>query len=376
MEADNKKKVLIKFQTIRNGGAEKIAFGFLDNIESTRLDFSIYSDTLPESSILKTQLKKYEDRIFYPLTNSKNKILRKLNAYCCFSEYCKKNKFDIVHIHLYNPEDNIYSFIAKFSGIKRVILHSHTTDIKFNRLNGIRRLLFGIYRRIAASCGTDLLACSREASVFMFGNKESRIIRNGIVSENFIPDALLRDKVRKELNLSGKFVIGHIGRFIYQKNHNFLIDIFHKVSCNNPDAVLLLVGDGELREEMRDKVSSLGLSDNVVFLDPTDAVAELYQAMDCFVFPSNFEGLGIVAVEAQAAGLRTICADTVPEDAAVTDLFEYMSLGDSAELWAERILAASDGYERRNMSQQIAGSGYDIKLSAQQLEKIYLDTDK
>ena len=199
------------------------------------------------------------------------------------------------------------------------------------------------------------------------------IVNNGIDTEKFVFDKQVRDKIRTGLKIENKFVVGHIGRFSYQKNHEFLIDIFNEVYKKNSNAVLLLLGCGELEKQIREKVHILGLDKAVIFNGTVSNANEFYQAMDCFVLPSHFEGLGIVAVESQASGLKTLCSDVVPKEAQITNLLEFMSLSDTAEAWAEKVLSYDNRYGRRDMSDEIKKSGFDIKYSAKQLEGLYFN---
>ena len=178
-------------------------------------------------------------------------------------------------------------------------------------------------------------------------------------------------KLRKELGIEDKIVIGHAGRFCEQKNHKFLIDVFKKIADLENNAVLLLIGAGETFERIKEQVQEYGLEERVIFLGVRKDIASLYQAMDCFVFPSLFEGLGIVAIEAQCSGLPVVGSDVIPKEAAVTNQFHYMSLDDSADEWAKKILEVTK-QERKAEIDKIRAAGYDVHDVAEYLEDFYI----
>ena len=267
---------------------------------------------------------------------------------------------------------SIYLPIAKKYGLKTII-HSHSTS-NGKGLSAVIKKWLQYPLRFQADY---FLACSKEAGEWLYGNKiiknnRFHILNNAINASNYIYSETTRNRIREELHInSSAFVVGHVGRFTYAKNNLFLIDIFKSVHDKNPNAVLLLVGDGELKEQIQEKVKVLNLQNCVIFTGVRNDIPALLSAMDVFVFPSVFEGLGIVAVEAQASGLHTICADTIPEEAKVTNLFEYQSLSENSENWADCVLQYAKGYERKNMYSDICKAGYDIGTTTQWIENFY-----
>lgn len=197
---------------------------------------------------------------------------------------------------------------------------------------------------------------------------------NAIDCSKFCFDSEIRNEMRKSLHIEDKFVVGHVGRFTYQKNHGFLIDVFNEIHKINPKAVLLLIGDAvgnmSYYEKAKQKVQQYGLTGCVQFLGMRNDVPLLMQAMDCFVFPSKFEGLGIVGVEAQAAGLPCFFSDTITQELGITKLAHFISLNESPAKWAEIILN-NRKTERKDMQPEIAAEGYDVKYEIHKLEKIY-----
>ena len=169
--------------------------------------------------------------------------------------------------------------------------------------------------------------------------------------------------------MEDKFVIGHTGRFEYQKNQEFLVKVFSKVYKENPKARLVLVGEGKNEQNVKDMVKTLGIRNAVLFLGWREDVAELLQAIDMYCLPSRFEGLGIALVEAQAAGLKCIASDTVPLEAKLTDDLQYLELDE--EIWIKEIRKIMCGYERKETIEQIRSAGYDIEQQIKNIEMEY-----
>lgn len=277
-------------------------------------------------------------------------------------------EYKIVHVH----QDCLSSVIlkvAKKCGVPVRIAHSHSS----NQDKNLKYLIKLFYKKSISTYATHLFACGKDAGDWMFGGADYRIINNAIDSGAYSYNPEKRARVRNDLGISDDaFVIAHVGRFNAVKNHTFLLDVFDKISKQNDKAVLLLVGDGILRSEMENKVEALELADKVIFTGVRSDVQELMQAMDCFVFPSLYEGLPVTLVEAQAAGLPCIVSDGVPEECAITDLVKHVSLSQSVEMWANEIFNTISA-SRQDTRQQIANAGFDIQANAQWLQNFYLE---
>ena len=201
-----------------------------------------------------------------------------------------------------------------------------------------------------------------------FGITNTSVIRNGIDFDRFKNLKQTRDEVRKSLSISlSSFVVGHIGRFNKEKNQSFLVDVFAEIKKKKHDSILLMIGVGDDEEKIRRKIRDLCLEDSVIILSHRTDIPELLHAMDVFVFPSLFEGLGIVLVEAQVVGLRCVVSDTINREVFLTDLVIPLSLSDSVEKWAEVALNSTTEEIRKNRL-----SEYDVKKSVKELEQLYL----
>ena len=240
--------------------------------------------------------------------------------------------------------------------------------------------LHRMYSNCYSADATVFWACSRSAAEFMFPawlleERGFTFIPNGIDTGKFRFDPAVREVVRQKLGLTNRFVIGNIGRLCYQKNQSFLLDVFAEVIKYRPESCLLLVGEGEDLSMLQEKARALNIQDRVIFYGTSKHVERLLWAMDVFAFPSRFEGLGIVAVEAQAAGLPVVCSENVPDEAAVTQLFLRVPLTDGAAAWAKVLLIAADT-ERELRTDVTAAAGFDVATVAAMIEETYKEKFK
>ncbi len=277
-------------------------------------------------------------------------------------------EYRTVHVH----QDCLSSVILKSAmqhGIPVRIAHSHSSRQDYNLKYPIK--LF--YRRLIPCYATKLFACGQEAGRWMFRGAPFEIVPNAIDTEAFRFRPQVREDVRRELQISpDALVVGHVGRFSPAKNHMKLLEIFAAVHEKTPDSMLLLVGDGDLRKQIEAKIAALRLEKSVIMTGVREDVSALLQAMDLFVFPSIYEGLGIVLVEAQTAGLPCIVSDTIPSEVQLTDLVAFEKLSSSADDWARTILKKKNTM-RIDRHEEIASHGFDISAEAAKLQEYYLN---
>lgn len=282
-----------------------------------------------------------------------------------------KKKYDVIHIHGNSGTMAIETFFAKTHHIMKIIVHTHNTKCDHPLSNRALKPIMYIF-------STDMLACSNEAGKWLYGNRDFSVLNNAIDIERFQFNQQIRDECRKEFGLKDEFVIGHIGNFIEQKNHEFLIDVFNEYHKKDTDSRLLLASDGPKLGEIQNKVHQYGLEDVVIFAGRRKDVERLYCAMDVFVFPSKFEGFGMVLIEAQASGLPCIASDVITLESKVSDLVEYIGLENPPIYWVGKIAQHSEviGIRRKNSDKTVSdirNSGYDIVHEADKLRKIYCD---
>ncbi|UZT83419.1 glycosyltransferase [Caproicibacterium sp. BJN0003] len=205
-------------------------------------------------------------------------------------------------------------------------------------------------------------------------SKHFHIITNAIESEKFAFNQTIRDEERTNLGISDYFVVGHVGRFYFQKNQEFLVRIFQEIHKRVPKSVLILVGQGEDEEKIHEQVEKLGLKGAVKFLGVCTNMERLYQAMDIFVLPSHFEGLPLVLLEAQANGLPCYVSDCISKEAQVTSSCQYLSLDLPAEKWADKIMSHENN-RNPDAVKEIQNSNYDIQKNAKNLEAFFINGD-
>lgn len=279
--------------------------------------------------------------------------------------FFRSHKYRVVHCHL-NYMSGVILAAAKKAGVPVRIAHAHTAAMAPGWKQAVRRLC----RHLIPATATHLFACSTEAGRAVFGRQDFSILANAINAAAFSPNDRLRAEVRAELRLGDALTVMHVGRMVYAKNHEFLLDAFAALLRTEPGAKLVLVGDGELRSDIEAKAAALPEGFVMILGTRTD-IPRLLQAADVFVFPSRFEGFGITVLEAQAAGLPCIKADTITDDCIVTELVKSLPIADS-KVWAEAIAAAAHTKKEDQLS-AIRSSGYDIVTAAEKLTRFYLN---
>ena len=284
-------------------------------------------------------------------------------------EHLTHHKYDIVHVHSGSISVLAYSaFAAKKAGVKKVIVHSHSTGVSTIKHKLVKLTFGGMLRKNA----DYFFACSREAGEAKYPNAvmNSRltVIKNGIDIAEYSRNDAVRAQVRKELGIEETtFVIGHVGRFSEEKNHKYLIDLLRKLKPEVPECKLLLVGDGEMMQEIRQY--ALDMSKDVIYTGNVDDVQKYYQAMDVFLLPSIHEGLPFVLVEAQAAGLPCIMSTGVSEDAIIGENVRMIDLKEPDE-WLKAVKNFRDTKPIDN-TEAIVRAGYDIGSTVSTILDIY-----
>lgn len=345
------------------GGIEAFLLNLTKTIDRTNLQFDFLMRG--DNSYLETTLKKYGANIY--------KVPSGMSNYYKFvKNILVKNNYDFVHVHKNSAANIVLPLMVKKYTNAKLIVHSHNTSPSSG--SKIAIMLHKINRNKLMRLSDYRFACSDTAAAWMFGNeyvdKQVKIIKNGIITKDYVYDTKKRKQVRQQMGLEGKFVIGHVGAFREQKNHKFLLDVFSKLDI--PNAELMLMGDGDLKTEMVQMAKSLGISNRVLFMGSRNDVADLLQACDIFVMPSLWEGLGIAAIEAQASGLPTLVSENFPKETQITSLSKFISLT-APEKWIKQIDKLNDGYTRKNMYDKIKKSGYDMTISAKKLRDYYLE---
>ena len=278
-------------------------------------------------------------------------------------------------LHAHNEAMGYYALqSAKDAGLPVRIAHAHSTRI----IRDYKYPLKLVCKQLIPGAATDYWGCGRDAGIYYFGEKRWQasgfVLRNAIDVSRFAFRQEIRDRLRQLHGLENCFVIGHVGRFNVAKNHSRLLDIFAEITKAVPEARLVLIGTGELEQSVKEKARDMGIQEKVLFLGQMPDVSEWYQAMDCFVLPSLFEGLPVVGIEAQAAGLPCFFSDRVTDEALLSPAARRVSLQAEDAEWAREILAVRQSETDRSRGMDVVRqAGYDIHVEARKLQEIYLE---
>ena len=357
-------RVLHIFGGLGTGGTERLIMNWYRHIDRSKVQFDF---------LVRSTEKHYEEeilamggRIFY--TPSFPRHFRR--NYIETKRILERKEWDVIHVHGNAAMYMLPLKLAKTLGYPCRIMHSHSVKAKKEAFSLVHKYNRTKMKRYT----THRLACSKAAGEWMFGDELFQVIPNAICMEDYRFDPQARQEIRKEYALKDRFVLGHVGRFASPKNHMFLLEVFKAVLSRKEGSVLLLVGEGELEKEIRAKAETLGISEAVRFVQGRSDIGALMSAMDLFVLPSLYEGLGIVLIEAQVSGLPCIVSkEAYHEEVEIFPTLSKLSLNEGAETWAEQIVQASGRLPQRRLEDSVlAATGYDMKTEIKYLEKLYL----
>ncbi len=353
-------RVLHIFHNMGNGGIEHFVMEFYRHIDREKVQFDFLT-SVEEKGYFDNEIQALGGKLYraYPLKKNPIKNYRDI------ARIVRENHYDIVHRHTGSAFGYYDLRAARHGGAKHLILHSHNPQVGKPWVHHISEKLLKI------ECIP--VACSKEAGEFLFGkDTEVKVINNAIDCDRYKYNADIRRKVREELGVSKSFVIGHIGRFEDQKNHKKLLEIFAEILKLNPNSKLICIGSGSLLEESKKQAEELEISDDVLFLGNRNDVEKVMQSFDVFVFPSLYEGFSITQIEVQANGLTVFTSkDCVTNSSNITGNVHFISLEESAKMWAERILAENSTRDYGAID-VVKSAGYDIMDAAEDLERRYL----
>ena len=345
------------------GGLETMLMNYYRNIDRSKVQFDFLTH--------RDERWDYDDEI--ESLGGKIYHLPKLNPFSKsylndLDKFFKEHKeYQIVHCHQ-DCLSGVVLKVAKKNGVKFTIAHAHSASQDKN----LKYIIKTLAKKNIKKYSDKMFACGEEAGKWMFETDNFEVLNNAIDTDLYTYNKEKADKVKKKFDIENKFVVGHVGRFNYPKNHKFIIDVFYEVQKIKEDSVLMLVGDGDLRHEIEQKVQDLGLSDKVIFTGVRSDVNDLMQGMDVFLFPSLYEGLPVTMVEAQASGLKCIISDKVPLECKMTENVVVVKLEESPQKWAEEVLKY-EKYERKNTKEEIVKANFDIKANAKYLQEFYLN---
>lgn len=349
------------------GGVESVVMNYYRHIDRSKIQFDFICDN-DSTNIPYEEIKSLGGKVIlippYQKVFKYHKELKKV---------LKEGNYRIAHSHI-NTLSVFSLFAAKTAGVPIRIAHSHSTT---NKQEKKKNLLKQILRPFSKLFATNYMCCSEYAGRWLFGNKDYDngnvyLLNNAIDVDKFLFNEKIRKQKRKEFNIKDDtIVIGHIGRFVEQKNHKFLIDIFKEFHDKVPNSILMLVGQGPLQEEIKEKVNKLNLNKYVMFLGQRKDTNELYQIFDIFVLPSLYEGLPVVGVEAQTSGLLCILSNAMTKETKILESTIFISIENTAREWTDNMLAAYKDYCRTDTKVK-KSNNFNIKEESIKLENYYL----
>lgn len=359
------KKVLQISGKMNLGGQETFIMNLYRNINKTKIqfDFIVHGN---KKGFYENEIEQMGGTVYHIPPISKG-IIRHCIA---LAKVMQRNNYVAVHRHTATSIVWIDLFVAKLCGIKNTISHSHSTSLDKNKfLHYINRPILNMVTKFK-------LACSEEAGIFLYGNNKATVIPNGVDVKKFNYSLSKRNKIRKKLNIDNNIlVLGHVGRFSYAKNHEFILKIFEKVFNKlEKKCYLILVGDGDLKDKIISDNKNKSFFQNIIFLSQRTDIDELMSAMDIFVFPSFYEGLPLTLIEAQACNLPIIMSNKITDFAIVDDKLIKKERIDSTYLdnWIDYIIRKKDSLEKRKKNNsKILNSEFNIDNTTFKMMSIY-----
>ncbi|MGF7012572.1 glycosyltransferase involved in cell wall biosynthesis [Lachnospiraceae bacterium PF1-22] len=350
------------------GGIESCIMDYYRELSKRNIRFDFIC--MYESLAYEDEIEVLGGKIFY-ITNVKKsmcKYAKELKA------IIQEEQYDAVHVNMLSAANILPLIVANQAGVKKIIAHSHNSATP-----GLhRKILHKINKPLIDKYATNLVACSEMAAKWLFIRRELKkviIIRNAVDLDEFLFNKEKRIAKRIELGIQDYFTLVHIGRFEEQKNHMFLVEVFKEVVEAASNTRLLLIGEGGNKREIEKRVNHLGVADKVWFMGVRHDISEILMAADVFVFPSLFEGLPVVAIEAQASGVYAFLADTITDEVALTDKVRFLSLESGAKEWGKQILLVNgikrDEKENVQICEAFEESGYKISVAAEKLLSLY-----
>ena len=365
-------RVLHAVSIMNRAGQETFLMNVYRNIDRNKIQFDFQCSVEGKGDFDDEIHSLGGNLLFLGEVKRRGKFMKYIEELRVHADFFKRHsEYDVYHIHTYHAFNAWINIVgAKFGGMKKIVLHSHNTS-------GMHPTLHKVFRFFLKFMKIERCACSALAAQWMYGKQEKRVsvIQNGIWPEKFLYDRCKSQEMKEVLGLKEKLVFGHVGRFMTQKNHKFLIEIFAKIKQKQENAVLLLVGAGGLEGEIKEQIKLLGLEEDVLFLGIRKDVDKLLQAMDIFLLPSLFEGLPVVAVEAQAAGTYLFLSDTITPETKITSRVRFLPLKESAKFWSEEILKEANTQKANidpvNILEAFTQKRFTIEATTEDLTTLY-----
>ena len=359
-------RILHSVSNMDRGGIETMLMNFYRHMDREQVQFDFLANK-PAPGDYDEEVRSLGGRIFVsPGFMSYPKYVAYMTD--LFREH---PEYQIIHTH--NGSLMLYALrSAKKNGIPVRIAHAHATAVPVGLKNELKKLM----RPLIKYAATDYWGCSDAAGKFYFSEKRwagaHQLIHNAIQVKDFTFRENARETIRKQYGFGDRFVLGHVGRLAPQKNQKKILELFAQLHKRNANTHLVIIGTGELEGKLKQYTAELGLTDAVTYTGVQTNVNEWYSAFDGFVMTSLYEGLPVVAIEAQAADLPCVLCDTITPEVKITDRVSFLGLHDAPSAWADAILAMPQK-ERVDRTQELREAGYDIELEAKRMQDLYLD---
>ena len=360
-------RVLQVVHAMNRNGLESFIMNVYRNIDRNKVQFDFLVHIEKECAF-DSEIGQLGGKIYRVPARNQGVLKNKRELKRFFSEH---PEYKIVHMHASSTTYIEPLVAAVKSGVPTTIMHSHNS---FQGGSPIHKYIHKFNKRILKKYATHYFSCSEKASEWMYGNDSNKaiMIPNGIDTDAYAFNKEIRTCMRMELGIDNKLCICNVGRFHHAKNHNYILEIFKTLHEQNPNSVLLLVGDGVLKDAIRQKVADFGLENSVIFVGVRSDVNRIMQAADVFLMPSYHEGLPVTLVEAQAAGMPCVVSDVITRQVALSENIKYISLEEPVELWVDSINAFAQK-DRISDFKYILEKGFDIKTTSKKLESFYLE---
>lgn len=366
-------RVLQVGMTRNLGGIETYLIEQFRHLDKSKIDYDFVNITGEYSICYEDEILASGSKIFKVVSRHKNPLLHYWQWFNILLQ--NKGVYDVIVLNTNSLEYVFPLVLGKIFGIPVRVIHSHNSGFE-NKQGLARRLLVGMNKKLLAWSANLRFACSQFAGQWMFKDNPYHVIYNAIDIHKYDADLIVREETRNALGLHTELTLLHVGRFSYQKNHSFLLDIFKEVHRIQPDSVLLLVGDtteeSEFLREVKRKIKAYGLENVVRLLGRRDDVNKIMQAADVLVMPSFFEGLTVVGIEAQASDLPLLLSDTVTKELGLLPSTQFISLEAGPTAWAEAIVNSKQ-HNRQSRYEELKAAGYDIGNETERVEKLLID---
>lgn len=355
------KRVLHIVGAMAPGGFENFIMNVYRKMDRNQVQFDFIVH-LKKDNAYDEEIESLGGKLFYVTRKSKNPV----KNFFEMRKVVKENHYEIVCRHSDSAFTVVDLLAAKLGGAKKIIMHSHSTTTGNVKIHNF-------FRTWMSWVPTHRFACSKAAGKWMFGDLDYTFVPNAIHTSEYLYHADIRESMRKEWNVENKNVYGHVGNFVYAKNHLFLLEVFKEITRKDENAVLFLVGEGELRKQIEDKIAELGLQDKVILTGRRKDVVRFLQMFDLFLFPSVYEGLPVSMVEAQCSGLSCLISASITDEIMLTDCVKQLGLEKPVAVWAKTamdMLEAGKKTKRHSREDEIKRAGYGIEELVKFYEKI------